>query len=105
MARDEPQQKLFSGALAAHGRLGVHELRNCLYPGSNVAQQHSEYGMWASPTPGQVAEAQESAEKISADIHKSNETPPSSILGERMHEAEKRARDDRGREPPDLNKE
>lgn len=101
MRDDRPVPKWFSGSLAAYGRLGIHELRNALYPESNVAQGHSEYGMWAAPTPGQVQQAQEK-DGIAPDSQKGNEVPPQSILDERMRDAERsaehRERDDRSRE-------
>lgn len=97
---EKSESKWFAGTLAAYGRLGVHELRNCLYPDSNVAQGHNEYGMWASPTPGQVQEAQE---KDGRD-HKSNEVPPHSILGERLQQAE-RAVEDRERHDRSMERE
>ncbi len=90
MQDNRPVPKWFSGSLAAYGRLGIHELRNALYPESNVAQGHSEYGMWAAPTPGQVQQAQEK-DGVAPDAHKANEVPPHSILGERMRDAERSA--------------
>lgn len=90
MQDDRPVPKWFSGSLAAYGRLGIHELRNALYPESNVAQGHSEYGMWAQPTPSQIQQAQEK-DGVAPDAQKANEVPPQSILGERMRDAERSA--------------
>lgn len=77
-------------SVTAFGRLGIHELRNALYPESNVAQGHSEYGMWASPTPGMVQDAVEK-DGAKSDVQKANEVPPQSILDERMRDAERSA--------------
>lgn len=61
-------------SVTAFGRLGIHELRNALYSESNVAQGHSEYGMWGQPTPGQVQQAQEK-DGVAPDAQKGNEVP------------------------------
>ena len=49
-------RKFGEGHVSAMGRLGLGELRGALYPESNVAQ-HSEYGLYGTLTPGEVAEA------------------------------------------------
>ena len=103
MKKDEPQQKLFSGVLAAHGRLGVHELRNALYPESNIAQGHSEYGMWAAPTPSMITSAIE--KDVQQDVQKADDVPSQSILNERLQQAERSSRDQRERDDRDVEKE
>jgi hypothetical protein len=44
-----------SGHAGAMGRLGWKEIRGAVYPGSNIAQP-SEYGLYGTKTPGEVAE-------------------------------------------------
>ena len=53
---DKP--KFGAGVLSAYGRQGLAEIRGALYPESNVAQP-TEYGMWGTPTPGEVASDRE----------------------------------------------
>ena len=55
-SNDERTSKIGEGHAAAMGRLGLRELRGGEYPASNVAQQ-SEYGLYGTMTPGEVAEA------------------------------------------------
>jgi hypothetical protein len=53
---EESKPKIGAGTLGAWFRLGLRELRGALYPESNIAQQ-TEYGMFGSLTPGEVAAA------------------------------------------------
>ena len=48
--------KIGEGHAAAMGRMGLHELRGMVYPESNIAQR-SEYGLYGTRTPGEVADA------------------------------------------------
>lgn len=55
MAKDEQDKpKVGAGSLGAWMRQGLRELRAALYPESNVAQQ-TEYGMYGTKTPGEIA--------------------------------------------------
>lgn len=51
-----PHQKIGAGHASAMWRQGLRELRGALYSESNVAQP-SEYGLYGTMTPGEVAEA------------------------------------------------
>lgn len=93
MARDQPDPKIGAGHAEAMFRQGLAELRNALYPQSNVAQP-AQYGLYGTKTPGEVAESRRSEER---DL---NEEPRSTV-GERLERAEQ-ARDDRGQEPPQM---
>jgi hypothetical protein len=59
MARDAPRRKIGAGHAAGMARQGLRELRQALYPESNVAQQ-TDYGIWGVATPGEVAESRRS---------------------------------------------
>ncbi|MEM7205320.1 MAG: hypothetical protein AAF628_34005 [Planctomycetota bacterium] len=55
---NEPSGKFGAGHAAAMGRLGLSELRNIfVMSDSNVAQQHAEYGLYGTATPGEISEA------------------------------------------------
>lgn len=87
-------EKFGEGHVAAMGRLGLEELRGALYPESNVAQP-SEYGLYGTLTPGEVAEARrESGYEMEPDAHSGG-----SILGERMRETA--GREDVERDEPE----
>jgi hypothetical protein len=47
-------EKFGAGSVNAFLRQGIKELRNGLYTGSNIAT-NNEYGVWGSPTPGEIA--------------------------------------------------
>ncbi|HEY4310169.1 MAG TPA: hypothetical protein VGN12_12020 [Pirellulales bacterium] len=49
-------EKFGEGHLKAMGRQGLNELRAAVYTGSNIAQQ-PEYGLYGTPTPGEIADA------------------------------------------------
>ena len=89
---DDRKPKIGEGHAGAMGRLGLHELRAAAYPGSNIAQ-HSEYGLYGTRTPGEVAEARRGDER---DLEE--EPRQDSVLDDRMHQAEmnRDSRDDRG---------
>lgn len=55
----DEDSKIGSGHAAAMGRLGLSELRNAMAmsPDSNIMQQHSEYGLYGTATPGEVSDA------------------------------------------------
>ena len=76
--------KIGSEHLAAMGRQGLRELRAAMYPNSNVAQQ-SEYGLYGTMTPGEVAEARRGDGRDLED-----EKPPASALEGRMAAVESR---------------
>lgn len=56
MAKEPAERKIGEGHASAMLRQGIRELRGSLYTGSNVAQQ-SEYGLYGTMTPGEIAEA------------------------------------------------
>lgn len=96
MARDQPDPKIGAGHAEAMFRQGLAELRNALYPESNVAQQ-AQYGLYGTKTPGEVAESRRSEER---DLNEETR----STLGERLEQAEQ-ARDVREPDPPQHEKE
>lgn len=55
--------KIGDGHLAAMARQGLRELRAAFYPDSNIASQ-TEYGIYGTRTPGEVAEAREGNAKL-----------------------------------------
>lgn len=65
MAKDQP--KIGAGHASAMFRQGLRELRNALYPESNVASPVTEYGVYGTKTPGEIAEARETTPDRSAD--------------------------------------
>ncbi len=92
----EGKRKIGEGHAEAIARLGIRELRGAMYTGSNVAQP-SEYGLYGTMTPGEVAEARRGDGR---DLEE--ESPRSgSTLADRMQQAKDRVdRDDdsRGRD-------
>ena len=96
MAEDK---KVGEGHLAAMGRLGVRELRGATYPGSNVAQQ-SEYGLYGTLTPGEVAESRR------GDGRDLDEESPrgNSILADRLQQAKDRSDRDLESKDRDLDR-
>lgn len=67
-------------------RMGLRELRGAAYPGSNIAQ-HSEYGLYGTLTPGEVAESRRGEDR---DL---DEEPSGrqSILTDRLQQAKDRS--------------
>lgn len=98
MAENENDPKIGAGHASGMARLGLHELRQALYPDSNVAQQHGEYGIYGNSTPQQIVEAQ----REEAPARESAEAEPS-VLADRLRQAE--ARDDHERESKDMERE
>lgn len=94
--------KIGAGHLAAMGRLGLHELRSAFYPESNVAQR-SEYGLYGTMTPGEVAEARRPDEESSPNKEEGEgKKEEGSIL---QRELRRRDDDDRGDDGgPDLDR-
>ena len=56
MGSDDKTRKAGEGHLGAMARLGLRELRELGNPGGNIAQP-SEYGLYGTLTPGEVAES------------------------------------------------
>ena len=75
----------------------MDELRNAVYPVSNVAQQQAEYGVYGTQTPGEVAEARRDEGR---DFEEEKSADRGSILEDRMREAE--SREVHGRDDKDL---
>lgn len=93
----EKTRKIGDGHAAAMARLGLRELRGAMYPGGNVAQ-HSEYGLYGTMTPGEVAESRRSDDRDLED-----ESPrKDSVLADRLQQAKDRddhdTREDRSRD-------
>jgi hypothetical protein len=78
MKRFGEQTKIGTGHASAFFRQGLRELRAAFYPESNVAQQ-SEYGLYGTRTPGEIAESRRAELEASAE--------PQSTLGERLQSA------------------
>ncbi len=92
--------KIGEGHLKAMGRLGVQEARSIVYPGSNIAQ-HSEYGLYGTLTPGEVAESRRGDDR---DLDE--ESPrSSSILANSMQKAKDRSGHDLESKDRDLERE
>jgi len=85
-ARGDPQ-KIGSEHLKAMGRLGLNELRAAAYPDSNIARPVTEYGIYGTATPGEVAEARRGEDR---GLDEESSAPRESILGERLRQAEGR---------------
>ena len=79
-------RKIGEGHAGAMFRQGLRELRGTLYPESNVAQQ-TEYGMFGTETPGEVAEARK------GDGREFGEEAKKSVLADRVHAASARTQD------------
>jgi hypothetical protein len=93
---DEPSAKWGAGALAAHGRQGLGELRAALpLADSNIAQ-HTDLGMPGMATPGEVSEARQA------------ETPAmdgdDSVVASRLNQVGP-AREPPGKEDRDMDRE
>jgi hypothetical protein len=76
----EGNQKIGAGHAGAMGRLGLRELRSSFYPDSNVAQ-HSEYGLYGTLTPGEVAEG-----RRADDLDQEQENSRGSIVDDRLQQ-------------------
>ncbi len=87
MAGEKP--KIGEGHLEAMGRLGLREIRGAFYPESNVAQ-HSEYGLYGTRTPGEVAADRRSDEGVPKDMdeEKDNQFPS---VADRVQAAKERS--------------
>lgn len=92
---DIPQPKIGSGHAGAMWRQGLAELRGAFFNESNVAQP-TQYGVWGTRTPGEVAEARRADARDPEEEH-------GSILADRLQRAG--ARDVYGRESRQLEKE
>lgn len=90
--------KIGEGHAAAMARLGLRELRGSVYPESNVAQQ-TEYGLYGTRTPGEVAEARRSGEGHDLE-EPSAPADERSVLADRLQQADSRG--DEGRDSRDL---
>ena len=63
MSKDnDSRPPIGSGHAGAMFRLGLRELRAAFYPESKLAQ-HSEYGLYGTKTPGEVAADRQSDER------------------------------------------
>ena len=98
MGSDEKTRKIGEGHAAAMARLGLRELRAAMYPSGNVAQQ-SEYGLYGTLTPGEVAE---SRRHDGRELEK-EEMNRDSDLDDRSHQD--LDRDDRDDDSRDLERE
>lgn len=89
MAKSQKAPKWGAGSLKAMARLGLNEVRNAVYPESNVAQKHPELGIYGTRTPGEVQDerAGKQAKEEKAD----------SALGQRERQSEDRDEPDRDR--------
>ncbi len=83
----EPSPKIGAEHASAMWRQGLRELREAVYPESNVAQP-AEYGVYGTKTPGEVAQDRR------ADARDAEEAPAEareSALDQRARQAEARA--------------
>lgn len=87
MKNESEEPKIGAGHAAAMLRLGLKELRAAAFhPESNVAQP-SEYGLYGTRTPGEVAE---SRKEMTLDAEQEH------VLGDRLQQAEARTAHGRG---------
>ena len=77
--------KIGEGTFGAWLRTGLNELRNCFFPESNVAQKHTEYGMYGTLTPGEIAETRRDGTR---DLEEEHSQP--SILDQKLEQAKSR---------------
>lgn len=91
MAKQKP--KIGEGHVRGMGELGLNELRNGLFPGSNIAEKHPPYGVWGHPTPGEVADA-----RRGDDRELEEEPKHGSALDDRMQQARDREEPDKDRD-------
>lgn len=100
-ADDENTRKAGAGHAAAMWRLGLREIREVGNPGGNVAQP-SEYGLYGTMTPGEVAESRRGDERDLEDESPNRD----SVLADRLRQARDRDdRDDREDRSRDLDRE
>lgn len=92
----EVKAKIGTGHASAMLRQGFHELQGALYTGSNVAQ-NPEYGTFGTKTPGEVADGRRGG--VHGVQPDQEAAPQSSVLSERLKEADARA-SRAEREPP-----
>jgi hypothetical protein len=77
-------------------RLGLEELRNTVYPSSNVAEPNTLYGIAGTKTPGEVAEDRRTGMD---DLNRDEEPKKKGIIAERFGETKDRdQQNDRDRE-------
>lgn len=88
--REGASPKIGAGTLQAMGRLGAHEIRNSLYPESNVAAP-TEAGIYGTALPSEiVAQRHEELQPGPA--------PSESVVADRLKQADRQAQ----LAPPDL---
>ncbi len=98
MASDDTTRKAGEGHLGAMARLGLRELRELGNPGGNIAQP-SEYGLYGTLTPGEVAESRRHDGRELEEEGMNRD----SVLADRLQQA--KDRDDRDDNSRDLERE
>lgn len=91
---EQGKPKIGAGHFQAFARQGLAELRNAMYPDSNVAQRYPEQGLYGTSLQSEVAadrraDVQGHGSMVEERAEKASETVEAS-------------RDGRGREPPDI---
>ena len=95
MAREDPKPKIGAGHAGGMWRTGLAEFRNIFtFHDSNIAQQHSDPGIYGCKTQGEVAESRTEDAERAAELRERNEEPRS-ILAEHMQNAKDAGRDNR----------
>ncbi|QOV92079.1 hypothetical protein [Humisphaera borealis] len=95
MSKSEPSNRKFGDqTLKAMASLGLEELRNAVYPSSNVAQQSSEPGVWGDRSYGDVSD----------DRNRAATPERRSLLAEKVKQVEM-THGGREPEPPELSRE
>lgn len=84
--RESP--KIGAGHASAMFRQGLRELRNALYADSNVAAPMTEYGIYGTRTPGEIADAREAAPVRNRD--EEPRRPHEPVLGQPEAQAQER---------------
>ena len=90
MKNEEGQPKIGAGHASAMWRQGLAELRDAMYPDSNVAQP-AHYGIYGTVTPGEAQKERE------ADLMPSHSEPANAAIAE---QADLREQQHDTREPP-----
>lgn len=103
----ESKPKIGEGHAEAMFRQGLRELRGALYPESNVAQP-SEYGIYGTRTPGEVAEDRRGDRPNDQDMDEERvmderDTERSPSIAERVEAAKERSEQEPS-EGPELDR-
>ena len=86
----ERKAKIGSEHAPTMGRLGLEELRNALYPSSNVAEPNTMYGVYGTKTPGELADDRRSHE---TELNRDEEPQAGGYLAQKLEAAKDQSRE------------